>query len=70
MLPFYPFFRYIFGKKIEIMKYSKREARELLDKGTYVLKIEHIDEFKAFALIIQQALTLIIICFHYDRLVL
>lgn len=27
------------------MKYSKREVRELLDKGTHVLKIEHTDEF-------------------------
>ena len=27
------------------MKYSKREIRELLDKGTHVLKIEHTEEF-------------------------
>ena len=27
------------------MKYSKREVRELLDKGTHVLKIAHTEEF-------------------------
>jgi hypothetical protein len=48
------------------MKYSKREVRELLDKGTHVLKIEHTDEFKVFVLDLYTGIDSNYNMFHYD----